>query len=317
MPETRQEGVPVGARPEHGGASQADANAKSDAAAPPDKRPVGRPRTQPTLEEINARFPIPAPFVDDYDNGHGGRLVPPITIFHYVSRETVSVGTREKTLWTLKIKKIDSTRRSDGLAVRRITRFFERAMDAEAHRIAKGLNGHENPRIVGPLAAPTNGNGANGNGADHADDLKSEPTVKSEPSKGELVKVATPEEVIEEAKRLAAMPAGEWRAHFRAGAQKLGVKDADFEKLVAEMAKARAREQAANERRRERKTKSKASLFQKLKNMSAQERAAEISLGAGNTRKTPKSSGKNSATTSAARAPMCGIRQSATKRPVS
>jgi hypothetical protein len=289
MTETRQDGVPVDARPEHGGASQVDADTKSDAAAPPIKRRAGRPRKNPTIEEINARFPIPAPFADDYDNGHGGRLVPPITIVHYVSRETVLVGTRDKTLWTVKIKKIDSTRRGEGVAVRRVTRYFERAMDADAHLRWKGLNDAENRRIVGAPAAPTNGNGANDNGADAADDLKSEPTVKSQPSpKRELVKIAAPAEVIEEAKRLAQMPVGEWRAHFRAAARKLGVKDADFEKLVAEMVKARARDQAANERRRERKTKSKASLFQKLKNMSAQERAAEISLWCGQYEENPE-----------------------------
>jgi hypothetical protein len=277
---------------------------------PPAKRPVGRPRTQPTLEEVNARFPIPAPFADDYDNGHGGRLVPPITIFHYVSRETVSVGTREKTLWTLKMKKIDSTRRSDGLAVRRITRYFERAMDAEAHRQWKGLNDAENPRIVGASAAPTNraaipadapGNDAvtSATPASKADESAIAPTngaekVKSAGNGATVMESQSPaidsDELVgrinAEAQRLAQLTPGEWRLWYKRGAERFGIDPDELARLVQEHIKTaeraakgeneREKTEDRNERRRQSKEKSRTALFRRCKTLKEDQRRAEI-----------------------------------------
>jgi hypothetical protein len=90
------------------------------------------------------------------------------------------------------------------------------------------------------------------------------------------VPVATPDEVITEARRLAALPAGVWRAHYRASAKRLGIPAKDFEHMVAEIVRVKRAEKAADQRRRERKAKSKESLFERLQNLSEPERREEI-----------------------------------------
>jgi hypothetical protein len=94
------------------------------------------------------------------------------------------------------------------------------------------------------------------------------------------VRYISPAQTIAEARRLARMPAGEWRAHYRAVADELGVKHTDLERMIIEIIRATTREQDANQRRRDRKAKSKASLFQKLARLPADRHDAEIRLWA-------------------------------------